>query len=206
MTAAAAPPPATMSPQALDDTAADLAAAFDDDPLFDWFMRDDARRAEARLRLFRAILRDVANDDGAIERPATGGAAAVWLRSEGFGPPSILRKAQLALTLLHASGWARFGRLGRLRRAMDAHHPTLPAHDYLWFLGVRPDQQGRGIGSRLLADRAQRLDARRRPAFLETARARNVELYRRHGFEVTCEYRAEPDCPTIWGLWREPRG
>lgn len=186
--------------------AGDLAAAFADDPLFDWFMRDDARRPQARLRLFRAILRDVALGEGDIERPATSGAAAVWLRSEGFGPPSILREAQLAPTLLFASGWARFGRLRRLRRAMDAHHPTLPAHDYLWFLGVHPARQGRGIGSRLLADRTARLDARRRPAFLETATARNVDLYRRHGFETTCEYRAEPGCPTIWGMWREPRG
>ena len=33
----------------------------------------------------------------------------------------------------------------------DAHHPKAPPHAYLWFLGVRPDAQGLGVGSRLLA-------------------------------------------------------
>ena len=33
-------------------------------------------------------------------------------------------------------------------RATHAEHP----HDYLWFLGVEPAQQGRGIGRALMAE------------------------------------------------------
>ncbi len=198
------PVPATT--QTVDGSADDLAAAFVDDPIFDWFMRTDARRNAARRRFFRVILRKAAMPDGTIERPVAGGAAAVWLPSENLGPQPFHREVRALPMLLNAAGLGRFGRLIKLREAMDAHHPMERAHDYLWFLGVRPEVQGAGIGSRLLASKAARLDAAGRPAFLETATPRNVPLYARHGFETVSEYRPAPDGPLIWAMWREPRG
>jgi ribosomal protein S18 acetylase RimI-like enzyme len=92
-----------------------------------------------------------------------------------------------------------------LRGAMDRNHPTERAHDYLYFLGVRPEAQGLGVGSRLLKAHLAGLDAAGRPAFLETGAPRTLPLYRGHGFEVIGEYKARPDAPTMWALWREPR-
>lgn len=106
--------------------------------------------------------------------------------------------------LLNATGLGRFGRLMKLREAMDAHHPMERPHDYLWFLGVHPRLQGAGIGSRLLASKTARLDAASRHAFLETATPKNLPLYQRHGFKVVCEYQPAADGPRIWGMWREP--
>lgn len=183
----------------------DLAAAFVDDPIFDWFMRDDARRTSARQRFFRVLTRDSALIDGQIERPSTGGAAAIWVPSENLGPMPLARELRSLPMLLNATGLARFGRLAKLRDAMDANHPMDRAHDYLWFLGVNPSAQGAGVGSRLLASRTARLDARQRPGFLETATPKNVPLYQRFGFEIIKEYRPAPDGPLIWGMWREPR-
>jgi ribosomal protein S18 acetylase RimI-like enzyme len=106
--------------------------------------------------------------------------------------------------LLDATGLARFGRLLALRKAMDAHHPLATPHDYLWFLGVRPDVQGHGVGSRLLRAETARFDDQGRASFLETATPRNVPLYQRHGYNVIAEYRPAPDAPLIWGMWRDP--
>lgn len=86
---------------------------------------------------------------------------------------------------------------------MDRAHPMDRPHAYLWFLGVTPQAQGRGVGSRLIKAKLDRLDATNTPAFLETATERNVAFYRRHGFDVLSEYRPEPDAPRIWAMWRE---
>jgi ribosomal protein S18 acetylase RimI-like enzyme len=76
-------------------------------------------------------------------------------------------------------------------------------HAYLWFLGVTPEAQGRGVGSRLIKAKLDVLDQADTPAFLETATERNVAFYRRHGFDVLSEYRAEGNAPRIWAMWRE---
>jgi ribosomal protein S18 acetylase RimI-like enzyme len=188
----------------LNAAADDLTAAFVEDPLFCWFMRDDAKRTAARQRFFRVILREAAFPDGTIERPEAGGAAAVWIPSESLGPQPLHRELRALPMLLNATGLGRFGRMMKLRDAMDGNHPMERAHDYLWFLGVHPEAQGAGVGSRLLASKTTRLDAAGRPAFLETATPRNVPLYARHGFETVAEYTPAPGAPLVWAMWREP--
>jgi ribosomal protein S18 acetylase RimI-like enzyme len=189
----------------LDVAAADLTAAFVDDPIFNWFMRTDAKRDAARGRFFRVILREAAFPDGQIERPTGGGGAAVWLPSETIGPQPVHREIRALPMLLNAAGVGRMGRLMKLRDAMDSRHPMDRPHDYLWFLGVHPSAQGAGIGSKLLKSRTDRMDATGRCGFLETATPRNLPLYRRHGFEIVADYRPAPDGPLIWAMWREAK-
>ena len=196
--------PVTATAAQVEPAARDLAAAFVDDPLFDWFMRQDAGRPAARERFFKVILKEVAFPDGRIQRPAGGGAAAVWIGSEKLGPQPIHRELRALPMLWNATGASRFGRLLALRKAMDTAHPMDRPHDYLWFLGVTPDAQGHGVGSRLLQAETAALDAQGRAGFLETATPRNVPLYRRHGFEVIAEYRPAPDAPLVWAMWRDP--
>ena len=183
----------------------DLDAAFAGDVMFDWFLRDDARRDAGRRGFFDALIRHVAFGTARIERPASGGAAAVWMPPEATGPISLLNELRVAPAILHATGLARVPRILALQSAIDAHHPKSRPYAYLWFLGVRPEAQGMGVGSRLLRVAARRLDAAGLPAYLETQTRRNVALYRRHGFEVTAEFHARADSPPLWGMWREPQ-
>jgi len=188
----------------LQSVAEDLSAAFATDPMFDWFMRDDARRDAARLRLFRRLV-GMALADGEVLRPASGGAASIWLPSESLGPSSLLEELRVIPTVLAATGFARLSRMSAMRVAMDRHHPMAREHVYLWFVGVRPEAQGLGVGSRLIAAGLQRVDAMGLPAYLESSSPANVPLYRRHGFEVTREIQPRPDAPVMWAMWREPR-
>jgi ribosomal protein S18 acetylase RimI-like enzyme len=198
--------PVTASRDQVDGSAADLAAAFVDDPILTWFMRADAKRDAARLRFFKVLLAEAAFPDGVIERPEAGGAAAVWIPSENLTGQPLHRELRALPMLLNATGLGRFSRLLALREAMDKHHPVDRAHDYLWFLGVRPDCQGAGIGSRLIKAHTDRLDLDGRPGFLETATPRNVPLYQRHGFQIIHEYRPGDGGPLIWAMWRDPKG
>jgi ribosomal protein S18 acetylase RimI-like enzyme len=186
--------------------ARDLAAAFADDPLFDWFSRTDARRDPARLNFFRFFMRELVLPSGETLRPASGGGAAIWMGSETQGPNSLVDELRALPTLLGLTGWSRFSRMTRLRGVMDKAHPMDRPHAYLWFLGVTPEAQGHGIGSRLLKAKLDELDDTGTPAFLETATERNVALYRRHGFDVISQYRPAPDGPQIWAMWREAAG
>jgi len=189
----------------VDSVAADLADAFTDDVMFNWFMRADSRRAAAQLSFFGAITR-MGLSTGRIERPAGGGAAAVWLPFEAVGPLPLLTQIRLAPVMLGATGLSRISRLQAVLDDMDRHHPMDRPHAYLWFLGVSRPLQGHGIGSRLLKVATDRLDTQGLPAYLETQTERNLALYRRHGFEVTSEHKPRPDAPPLWSMWREPLG
>lgn len=189
----------------LDACAADLSSAFADYVMFTWFMRTDARRDAAREKLFRLMLHEIAFPSGAVERPATGGAAAVWIDSDNMAPNPLWRELRALPTILGATGFSRLGRLSAMREAMDRTHPKEP-HVYLFLLGVNQRLQGLGIGSRLLAAGLAKVDAKGLPAFLETSSEASRALYRRHGFEVTSEYFVTPDSPPTWTMWREAQG
>jgi ribosomal protein S18 acetylase RimI-like enzyme len=194
--------PEIATPADAEAVARDLSDSFHDDPMVSWFMRTDSRRDAARLGFFRFLI-GTAFPMARIDRPAGGGAAAVWLPFEWLQPTPILSELASLPVMLRTTGLARVGRLSAVRRDMDAHHPMDRPHAYLWFLGVTPAAQGHGIGSRLLAAAAARLDAAGQPAYLETATERNVALYRRHGFDVISEHRARADAPVMWSMWRE---
>ena len=84
---------------------------------------------------------------------------------------------------------SRPGRAHRFARAdyeMHKRHPRGLYH-YLWFLGVEPEHQGRGLGSELLRSFTAKADSEQQPCYLETDRERNVGFYQRHGFELLGE-------------------
>jgi ribosomal protein S18 acetylase RimI-like enzyme len=182
-----------------------LTDAFAVDPHLDWFMRNDARREAARHAFFRMLIGQEGFPKGRIDRPASGGAAAVWMPFEWLGPMPVSEELRALPSMLNATGLARFGRLMAIRADMDHHHPLDRPHAYLWFLGVAPAAQGRGVGSALLRAAGARLDREGLPAYLETGTTRNVALYQRHGFEVISEHKARADAPTMWSMWREPQ-
>ena len=183
----------------------DLTAAFAADPVFAWFSRADAGRDAARLVFFQYLIKELVLGAGEVLRPSTGGAAAIWMPSESLRPNPPHKELMALPMLLGLTGWSRFWRLLQLREAMDRRHPMDRPHAYLWFLGVTPEAQGHGVGSRLLKAKTDQLDAAGRPAVLETATTRNVALYRRHGFEVVAEYRPSPTGPLNWAMWRAPQ-
>jgi ribosomal protein S18 acetylase RimI-like enzyme len=197
--------PTQATPPDLDEVIGTLADAFAQDPHMNWFMRDDNQRHAARLGLFNMLIRGASGTR--IDRPAGGGAAAVWMGYEQLQRPTPLIAELRGLpTLLRTTGLARFGRLQAIRVDMDKHHPMDRRHAYLWFLGVAPAAQGRGVGSALLRAANDRLDAEQLPAYLETGTTRNVALYQRHGYQVISEHKARVDAPTMWSMWREPGG
>src|SRR5690606_29323409 len=55
---------------------------------------------------------------------------------------------------------------------------------YLWFIGVAPEQQGRGAGSKVLDDIIQDSNQSGRPVYLETSTLKSLPWYKKAGFKI----------------------
>ncbi|HEY8618440.1 GNAT family N-acetyltransferase [Phenylobacterium sp.] len=123
--------------------------------------------------------------------------AAMWL------PPGVTADPA-RMAALDMPGTADDERIaGKLREAMEQHHPATP-HWYLWTLGVDPRRQGRGLGSVLLRHALARIDADGAEAYLEASNPALVPFYERHGFEVAGLIEVE-DVPRLTPMRRRAR-
>jgi ribosomal protein S18 acetylase RimI-like enzyme len=168
--------------------AAVLARAFARDPFFSW-LAGDAPERNLRMRLgWAGILRHASARLRETWTTDDVAGVAIWL-PPGHGASSLLDSLRLTPALARLTGWRRLREVSAATELLEQRRRThVPApHWYLSALGVDPDRQRQGIGSALLRIVLDRADADRTPAYLETATARNVLLYERHGFEVVEE-------------------
>jgi GNAT superfamily N-acetyltransferase len=178
-----------------------LGAAFSDDPVMSWLVRDAGRRPDVLAGNFRMLLEEIWFEHEVTYTTATTAGAAIW---DPPGKWSVSIPRQIGLLPRALRVWGRnlpraLMTLARIERG----HPT-SSHFYLAVLGVEPESQGRGLGSALMFPILSRCDAERVPAYLEASSPRNRALYERHGFEVTQEFRVGAGAPPIWGMWRDP--
>lgn len=175
-----------------------LARAFRDDPVFEWIVPDAQRRA-ARLPAVFAAFADVYIPHEESYVAGDGVGAALWLPS---GTEIGEEQFEVLGEQIGAALEDDAERAFEASALLDEHHPDEPCC-YLQFMGVVPEQQGRGIGSRLLRSVLDRCDAEGTPAYLEATSVDNRRLYERHGFELLREL-SLPDGPPLWSMWRDP--
>jgi GNAT superfamily N-acetyltransferase len=177
-----------------------LAAAFEDDPIFGWLLPNKRRRHDKLLRFFALEL-------GAVVLPS----GTAWMSPEASGaclelPPDEWRMP-LQTQALHAPQFvAVFGR--SLPRAlititkMERKHLREP-HFYVPYVGVAPEGQGAGLGTKLLGRTLARADAAGLPTYLEATSERNAALYERLGFEHLGAFTVLGS-PPLWPMRRPP--
>ena len=199
---------AGLGPDRLAEGARVLARSFDDDPLFA-HLAPRAHRRPGALRLYMAATCRDALPFGQVHVALDGGRAvgvAAWL-PPGAHPPSLVRQARLGAVVLRCAlrSSPRVLTDGvRVLAAVERAHPR-EEHWYLALLGADVGEQGRGVGSALLAPVLARADAEGLPCYLETTKPRNLAWYGRHGFGVADELRPVPGGPPVWTMRREPR-
>jgi GNAT superfamily N-acetyltransferase len=173
----------------------DLHAAFMDDPVLCWAFPDEGKRRRYGRHYFEMQARRLV-PDGLTWRADGGGA--LWAGA-GRWRESSLEALRLGISTFRGL-WPRGGRVSRGLLGIESRHPREP-HLYLAVVGVRPEQQGQGLGTALLQPGLAEADRIGLPAYLESSSPRNVPLYERHGFEVTEEVRL-PSGPPVWLMWR----
>lgn len=93
---------------------------------------------------------------------------------------TILWDLELAISVI---GLNRAGLIIKRESKIKAFHPRSP-FCYLWFIGVDPEFQGTGIGSKLLEFTINKYHNDNRPIYLETSVERNLPWYKKFGIEV----------------------
>jgi GNAT superfamily N-acetyltransferase len=177
-----------------------LAAAFTDDPVFRWVLPDDTARPAATRAFFDLVVEILAPHDDTWTTTAGVTGAALWVPA-GRAPMSDDRADRFAAELAELCA-PHDGRILELVGLMDQLHPHEP-HEYLWFVGVVPAAQGRGLGSALIAPVLERADQAGNPAYLEATSPQNKALYERHGFRAAAPF-AVAGGPPMWPMWRDP--
>lgn len=158
-----------------------LAAAFFDDPVFGWLISGGARR-QARLERYFAIQLAHALADGHVwTSDGLYGAALCMPPGRWRVPPRLMAANSGRLASVFRG---RLPRAVGLLAAMERRH-LRGAHYYFSYIGVAPEAQGRGLGSRLMRPALDRCDEERLPAYLEASSERNAALYERLGFQCT---------------------
>jgi hypothetical protein len=117
----------------------------------------------------------------------------VYLSNDGQGCALVVYpwkvKTSFRSTLLDVRLILRCIGLTNIRKALQREatikklHPREP-FCYLWFIGVAPNVQGKGIGSTLLRELLEQCDQEGLPVYLETSVERNVPWYQQSGFSV----------------------
>jgi GNAT superfamily N-acetyltransferase len=184
----------------VDRLAVVLARAFHDDPVTRWVYASERRRPFWATRFFAWQLRRLIPQDVTWTTTDGDAGAALWAL-----PGRWREDARDTLSLLRLTLPGVLPRMPRILRGLgqvEVRHPV-ERHLYLAVLGVDPDRQGTGVGSRLIRPGLDLCDRERLPAYLETGKEANLAFYGRHGFHVLDRLEL-PKGPPVWFLWREP--
>lgn len=179
-----------------------LAEAFHQEAASRWLEPDPDRRGRMLAWLFGGLAAEafVAGTVNILlhDHDAEPVGAAVWLdRATDPDESPEGGRDDRVFDAGEGSRWRQF------ERVTTAARPST-RHAYLVAMGVHPDHRGRGLGSRLLRQQHDVLDATGTAAYVETASAASRALYAQHGYRDHGEPIRLPDGPALWPMWRVP--
>jgi GNAT superfamily N-acetyltransferase len=169
-----------------------------------WLIPDEGERRTVYGRYCGALLEVALSDrsDGwFIHVTDDVCAVAVWQDYVEFEtpPPDLYNE------ILNTACGRYADRFRLLDSVLAHHHPTAPHHHLAW-LGVRPDRQGRGLGSGLLRHAQQSMDADGFATYLVAVSPQARDFYLRRGYWL---YHPAPmflpdSGPPLWAMRRDP--
>ena len=156
-----------------------LSESFDTNKSVNYVIKQDSKRAK-RIKALMEYSFDNCYKFGQIWLNEDKSACALIMGPKSFSFKALLWDIKFAVNAA--------GSLSVALKASDKeskvkkHHPKHPFM-HLWFIGVKKEDQGKGLGSNLI----QEIEAEnngKQPIYLETSTERNLPFYQRLGFEI----------------------
>lgn len=173
-----------------------LTDAFIHDPFLTWFVRGGDGARDGLRRFFEFMVGGEPREAQWFQVSENCEAVALWVRWAHVDPAKpIYSEPQKLARAISFSGYMRLNNASAADKIVRSARADMSARAstkdimYLRFLACRPDFQGRGIGTGLLARGLSKCDELGLPAYLETATDRNVAMYERRGFRLEKKYR-----------------
>ncbi|MES2063106.1 MAG: GNAT family N-acetyltransferase [Bacteroidota bacterium] len=156
-----------------------LTKAFEDNQSVNYIVLNDDKRKERIAALM----------DYSFEMCSLFGE--VWLSDDRKACALLLypqnKKTTLSAILLDVQLIFKAIGIGGIKKALDREKKIKSKQAkepmaYLWFIGVEPSEQGKGMGSKLLQEVITLAETRQLPVYLETSTLKNLPWYERYGF------------------------
>lgn len=100
-------------------------------------------------------------------------------KKKKFSLKTFLEDLKLAVNVI---GLQRVPAILKRESSIKNHHPKEP-FIHLWYIGVDPENSGKGYGSSILKKVISFAESKGQDIYLETSTVRNINFYERHGFE-----------------------
>ena len=80
-------------------------------------------------------------------------------------------------------GLSKLSKVLERESAIKSNYPSTPIL-HLWFIGVAPSMQGKGLGKQILSEIINESKNQKKPIYLETSMEENLSFYNKAGFEI----------------------
>lgn len=170
----------SITPDHVDAFAATSTLAFAVDPVVRYMLPRSERYFEFFPPMVRVGTR-LGLEHGTAQQTEACGGVALWL------PPGVKADSSVTMELMQRSiDPERLPEVLASFAPADAYYPKGPCW-YLQMIAVDPAQQGRGLGSALLAAMLKRIDEEHALSYLLCSNPKSRPLYERHGFTALAE-------------------
>jgi ribosomal protein S18 acetylase RimI-like enzyme len=158
-----------------------LKKSFDDNKSVNYVVKQDERRKERIVGLMEYSF-NVCNAFGEVWISDDQEACALILfpDTKRTSIRTLIWDLKLAFSVI---GINRVNEVLKRESMIKSNHPQKPI-SYLWFIGVNPQRQSKGLGSAFIREVIDECDRKKRPIYLETSMEKNIPFYKKFGFEI----------------------
>lgn len=159
-----------------------LSECFETNKSVNWIVKQDSKKKE-RIRDLMDYSFETCIDSGQIY--LTEDLTGVIICTDSDDKLPILEEAYLTIQfVLKVTGIEGIGKALRREQYIKQFRPKDEEFIYIWFIGLKKEEQNKGVGSAMLQEIIDRSNQEQIPIYLETSSEKNLNFYKKHGFEV----------------------
>jgi ribosomal protein S18 acetylase RimI-like enzyme len=159
-----------------------LSSCFENNKSVNWIVKQDSKRKE-RIRHLMDYSFETCIEAGQIYLTDDLTGAIICSNADDKLP--FLEEAYLTVQFVwKVTGIEGIAKALRREKYINEFHPQDEEFLYIWFIGLKKTEQGKGIGAAMLQEIINQSNEEKIPIYLETSNEQTLNFYKKHGFEV----------------------